>query len=279
MKKTTILIYMLSLLGACAPIAKDDYLIEVDTNVPGDDGGDTETPVYYKSVLIEDFTGQACVNCPDAADVIDGLRDAYGDKIVPVAIHCNPMGFAGNAKNLGLMTELGKAYGEYWGVATQPVGLVNRVGGLSDRSQWLTAVAAELSQETPLALALDNTYDEETQTACIKVELKANAAVTGKLQVWLVEDGITAMQKTPQSGSGYDRTYVHNHVFRAAVNGAWGDAVSVLPGQAQVVEYTFALTAANHQAYQPDYVPGNCAAVAFVYGSDGVVQAAIGRIK
>lgn len=44
-----------------------------------------------RKVLIEDFTGQKCVNCPKATDEIHVLQETYGeDNIIAVGIHsCN----------------------------------------------------------------------------------------------------------------------------------------------------------------------------------------------
>ena len=40
-----------------------------------------------KKVLIEDFTGHLCPNCPDAARELDAIHDIYGDQIIGMAIH------------------------------------------------------------------------------------------------------------------------------------------------------------------------------------------------
>ena len=40
-----------------------------------------------KKVLIEDFTGHLCPNCPDAARELEAIHDIYGDQIIGMAIH------------------------------------------------------------------------------------------------------------------------------------------------------------------------------------------------
>ena len=41
-----------------------------------------------KNVLIEDFTGQRCTNCPNAAQKIHEFQEQYGkDRVIAVAIH------------------------------------------------------------------------------------------------------------------------------------------------------------------------------------------------
>ena len=51
---------------ACDNIAEEDRLIY------------EPLPEVNRSVLIEDFTGQRCVNCPTAADEIQKLQKEYG---------------------------------------------------------------------------------------------------------------------------------------------------------------------------------------------------------
>ena len=63
------------LMQACGDIAEEDRLIYV------------KPAAVERSVLIEDFTGQRCVNCPNAADEIAKLHEQYGDAIIAVSIH------------------------------------------------------------------------------------------------------------------------------------------------------------------------------------------------
>ena len=58
-------------------------------------------------VLLEDFTGQKCSNCPNANELIETLQNDFGDNLVVVGIHGGPLGFKGSAKLLGLATEVG----------------------------------------------------------------------------------------------------------------------------------------------------------------------------
>ena len=46
-----------------------------------------------RGVLLEDFTGQNCINCPEAHKVIEQLEEQYGeDKFIAVSIHCGGFG-------------------------------------------------------------------------------------------------------------------------------------------------------------------------------------------
>jgi hypothetical protein len=96
--------------GGCTPIDENERLIEVDK------------PQAQRAVLIEDFTGQWCSNCPNAASVIESLLETYGsDVIIPVAIHSGPQGFQGGTAEMpGLKTDLGDVYYNKYGIEYQP---------------------------------------------------------------------------------------------------------------------------------------------------------------
>ena len=70
--KTSILTALLTLtMSACSHIDESDRLIYVK---PAD---------VKRRVLLEDFTGQRCVNCPKASDEIKALQEQYGeDRII-----------------------------------------------------------------------------------------------------------------------------------------------------------------------------------------------------
>ena len=48
---------------------------------------DTNSTDFIKKVLIEDYTGHTCPNCPSAARELEAIHDIYGDRIIGVAIH------------------------------------------------------------------------------------------------------------------------------------------------------------------------------------------------
>ena len=94
---------ILFLLTACSYIEEGDRLIYV------------KPESARRVVLLEDFTGQRCVNCPKGTEVIEQLLQTYGDSaVIAVGIHGGPLGFAGNAKYDGLATESGDKYFTYW---------------------------------------------------------------------------------------------------------------------------------------------------------------------
>ena len=83
-----------------------------------------------KHVLIEDFTGQRCVNCPNAATMIEKLQEQYGeDNIIAVGIYGGDFGYTTVAQGhqpLSLTTETGNSYYATWGVRAHPSGKIGR---------------------------------------------------------------------------------------------------------------------------------------------------------
>ena len=235
---------------ACDHIADDAQLIYV------------KPEAAQRVVLLEDFTGQRCVNCPLGTDIIEQLQAQYGDSVfVAVGIHSGPLGFKGTAKAVGLATELGDEYYQHWNLEYQPVGLVNRRGAVN-YTDWTRTVAEELAKPAPLALNMGAELADGQIN--ISVELMGTDGDTqGRLQVWVLEDALVAMQLMPDGTANAD--YVHNHVLRTAVNGAWGQDVSVREGLSQTVNLTQRVDA----AWQPQHL----SVVAFVYNDQGVQQA------
>ena len=73
------LLAFLPLFVACDHIAEDDQLIEVENTLPvmDEDVDVDETPRYTaRTVLLEDFTGQRCPNCPTGRKLLKSCRKA-----------------------------------------------------------------------------------------------------------------------------------------------------------------------------------------------------------
>lgn len=244
--------------ASCSNIDEGDRLIYVK---PAEVG---------RAVLIEDLTGQRCLNCPTGTDIINGIVETYGeDNVIAVGIHCGPLGFAGSSKRVGLMTVTGDEYYTYWAKGTnleQPSAIFNRKKGPSTSlNNWAAEVGLIISEKANLSVDIANAYDAKTRKLTTKVgAFGVNGTVSGKLQVWIVEDGIKAMQMMPDGSANQE--YVHNHVFRAAVNGTWGEEVTVKEGETTSKDYSYVLP----ETWNAE----NISVVAFVYNDNGVENVA-----
>lgn len=244
--------------ASCSNIDEGDRLIYVK---PAEVG---------RAILIEDFTGQRCINCPTGTEIINSIVETYGeDNVIAVGIHSGPLGFAGNSKTVGLMTDTGNEYYTRWDKENkmgQPWVIFNRkTSPDSHYNNWAAMVGTIISEKANLSVKIANAYDAATRTLTTTVGADGvNGTVNGKLQVWIVEDGVKALQMMPDGKS--NKEYIHNHVFRAAVNGTWGEDVTVKEGETTTKQYSYVLP----EAWNAD----NIAVVAFVYNDGGVENVA-----
>lgn len=239
------------LLAACSYIEEDERLIYV------------KPAEVKRHVLLEDFTGQRCINCPKASDEIKALQEQYGEEnVIAVGIHSGPLGFHSTDKYVGLSTDTGDEYYSHWALDFQPVGLIDR-GTPLEYTAWNARIREELAKSAPVDI--DLVLDVKNDQLTIWAEVKGiEGSTTGKLQLWLTEDNVTAFQLMPDGSRNME--YVHQHVFRTAVNGTWGEPVTVKEGETFTTQH-YSLTAQN------GWNVGNLSVVAFVYNDQGVLQA------
>jgi hypothetical protein len=216
-------------------------------------------------VLLEDFTGQRCVNCPKASDEIKALQEQYGeDHVIAVGIHSGPLGFYTKGDYLGLSTEVGDEYYDHWALEYQPVGLIDR-GAPLEYTAWNARIREELEKTAPVEIDIE-LHQKDNQLTVRAEVMGIDGTSSGKLQLWLTEDGITAFQMMPDGTRNME--YIHRHVFRAAINGTWGESVSVAEGETFTTkDYLFAIP----EGWNADRL----SVVAFVYNDQGVLQAKI----
>ena len=253
------LLAAVALLTGCDSVASDDRLIEVPA------------ATVQRNVLIEDFTGQRCIFCPAATEAITQLQARYGDdKLIAVAIHAGPLSFKSMSGFTGLRTDAGDTYYKHWAVPNVPKAIINRRGGVFSKDAWAGRVYDEFARTTTVGIDLKCQYDADKRRVEIETDLKTlSEDVQGRLQLWLVEDGVVAPQLFP--GDELDKEYTHNHVFRTAINGEWGAELTLTPKKVQKEKTTYPL---------PDgIVPGRAWVVAFFYNDSGVLQAVRQKIS
>ena len=248
---SAIVMMAIYVLSSCDTVNEEDRLIYV------------KPASVARNVLIEDFTGQRCVNCPNATDEIEHLQQFYGaDTVIAVGIHSGPFAKTSRGVPYSLYTEEGDEYFNYWRVESQPKGVIDRKG-TSEYPTWSSLVREELSFTAPVSLSATTEYTDETRELRVVVNSEGiDGNTTGNLQVWLIENGIVDFQYMPDGS--VNREYTHNHVFRRYVNGTWGTAYNITEGQRRDDSFTCTL--------DEGWKPENMANVVFVYNNAGVQQ-------
>lgn len=265
MKRIVLPITPLFLLALAMTIVSCDHVKDArDPSAPKVEGN--------RKVLIEDYTGHKCGNCPAAADTLTYIKGKYPGKIVPVAIHA---GFFATTTPGTYPTDLrnpvSTAYDTQFGIslAGNPNGLVNRgnygAGNfIKAYTTWEGDAYQMLSSSAKFGLKIRNTFNATSNSLNTSVVLTSLGYNTGmyKLVVLLTEDSIIGEQldyRKP-SGSQLIANYRFDHVLRDAINSTWGDAVfasGAIPNDSVVKTYNYNVST-NFRARK-------CHVVAYIY--------------
>ena len=251
-----------------------------ESAAPTPPGGSTVT----RKVLLEDCTGHLCNNCPAAAEVADGLKNVYGDRLVVVAVHM-VAAFAAPQAPIGdgiydtdFRTEAGNAYELQFQVDGLPKGMINRTPYNSSlvpmsKSNWSSAVAQLIDQPATVDLWIDSlsfNTSSNALTATVKAAILAPVPSAQNLTLYLTEDHIIDWQVDNRLPLGQQDIpdYEFNHVLRGALNSPWGEAfipADAQPGDTLATTFTYPLPGNV-------LVPGNCSLVAYAYNNAGANQ-------
>lgn len=217
MKKILFALVAIFAFAACDVIKQDDRFEPV---------GKTETS--ERKVLLMDFTGWRCVNCPDAAENARQIAEAYPENCIVVSMHPEGMTFT-NPGTEGPefaskeAMDYFKAFGGSLGTGL-PKGVIDmkkyRGEYLNSFDRWAAAVLNRMNDTARYTLEVKaDEYSYTVNAECIQGLTSSNE----HLLVWLVEDSIMAPQLTQQ---GEEHEYMHRHVFRRCLNGdgnIWGE--------------------------------------------------------
>ena len=127
-----------------------------------------------KKVLLEDYTGHTCVNCPKAAVTARTLKEQYGEALVVMAVHAGWFAKpAGSPFGYDFRTAAGDSWDTYFGIGQvgNPNGMVNRkyTAGtpILSPSAWANSVAAAAAEEPIVELQVIAEYNETEDNLCI----------------------------------------------------------------------------------------------------------------
>ena len=159
-----------------------------------------------RCVLVEEFSGQLCVNCPAASEFLENIQETYGkDTVIVVSLHAGVNQMLGISKEMGqamgyegLVTDFGEQMFSSYGLTSEPNAVVDRRGGvLANTQQWLTSIVNSLRTPATEALTLAASYDEASRRLTVNVLGRSTIedGFTGNIHVWLTEDSISTVQR------------------------------------------------------------------------------------
>lgn len=242
-------------LSSCDDVKEEDRLIKV------------ERPVIARKVLVQEFTGINCVNCPTGAATIHDLQALYPESIIAVGLHPGGTGFSGPIGPFNLNNDLAGVYYNHYKPAGFPAAVIDGQAPITNITAWAGAIREQIEKPAAGDIELTPTYDEATRTVTVDYEVKLNSVFTSTLNIniWLVENGIRGPQK---SGSSIIPNYEHNHVLRASLTGDWGTPLNSTFLPDEVYTGTVSLTLDNAWAAE------NCQLVGFLQTDSKSVEQA-----
>ncbi len=178
-----------------------------------------------KKVLVEEFTGVRCVNCPAGAAELENLKSIYGDRLVVVSIHAGDFAPPYSDSKYDFRTTEGTALEAWLGVPLgYPTAVVNRKKFDGQRSlqvtkaNWAGLVAEESKAASLLNLAINKKYTKDSRDLTMTVTLVPTDKLPDdmRLSVLLTENDVVDQQETPQ---GKKSDYSHKHVLRRVLSG------------------------------------------------------------
>lgn len=289
----TLFIITIILSSNSCDIIEGPYIINNDTTP-------IDTSTYVKKVLIEDFTGHRCPNCPSAAEELAALQNYYGDKVIGIAIHPSSQAFStpspltSSSYTYDFRTEFGDDIDDVFELTTVglPRGMVNRVGFDTDhqlgKDEWSSAVQTELAKDPIFGITLSSNVSSGNGTISVTVKALSNINLNKteeiedyNIVICLTENEIIEWQK--DNAAGDIEEYEHNHVLRTILNSTFGESIgnSFVEGDIWEKDYSVDITTLENinENYSLNTLfmgNGNCKGwdenkmeiVAYIYKSD-----------
>jgi len=243
-------------------------------------GNDT-TVEMQRQVLLEDYTGHKCVNCPEAALAARAMEESLNGQLIIIAVHA---GFFAEPAATGdftadYTTAAGDEWNTWFNIVANPNGLVNRTAYngavVIGPDLWANAVNEQLALPQEADIAIASNYNASTRLLEVTVGTQFLAQLEGtyNLTVCITEDSLISPQKNNNPDIGYPTPIIYDYVFmdvlRESVNGTWGAELTTAVDTTAAYEKVYTTTLNNA------WTPKNCHVVAFVSKADTktVIQA------
>ena len=257
MKKIVLLFTVFTVVATTAVFAQ-----ATDTIVP--------TTPTNRNVLLEVYTTNGCMFCPDAHRMANELAAANPGHVNVINVYESY--YTSNVYT----TEFGTALVDQTNTGGSPAGTVNRhvFSGSSTslgRGEWANRANQIMAMPSPVNIAAVGTLDEENRVVRIRVQLYYTAAQTvasNALNIAIVQDNVLG----PQSGgSNYNPSqmvggqYNHTNILRHLITGQWGETINTIsPGTLVERTYEYAIPEQLGSPNPIDAVLQNLRFVAFV---------------
>ena len=208
---------------------------EIDNPYKVKNGPVVDTSKSARKILIEEFTGSQCPNCPAAGDLAKSIEETYQGNVIVVSVHAGDLAQPKPAEGFpyDFTTDVGDELYSYFGVSFTPTALINRTDASASskvfaKGSWEQKVAALNGLKAPVRIDLNAEFAEasNTLTANVEVYYPQAGSANHALVVYVLEDSIIQPQLDKRADPDLIQNYCHNHVLRCSMNSIWGEKLS-----------------------------------------------------
>ncbi|RME11560.1 MAG: hypothetical protein D6816_01945 [Bacteroidetes bacterium] len=245
--------------------ASCDEIAPTVTGSMGNTGPGPDLTNQQRQVLIEEFTGVRCVNCPAGSAAIEDLIAIHGPQLVAVSIHAGEFAPPYSDSQYDFRTPEGDQLLSYLGEPFgYPTAVVNRklFDGEFDlqlgQSQWAGYIQQELQEPPKVKLKIEPSYNAQTEKLDALITILVVEDVVEpdvRLSIMITESGVQDMQLTP---SGKQADYTHKHILRTMMTNYDGAVISDELTAGKQITKSFSMD------WNPDWDVNNCDILAFV---------------
>ncbi|MBP7809778.1 MAG: Omp28-related outer membrane protein [Bacteroidia bacterium] len=200
--------------------------------------------IDIRKVMVQDYTGHTCGNCPRAAEDLENISATHPGKVIGIAVHAGTQFSPPKLPDFpeDFRTTVGSQWDVEFGMSAAglPKGTVNWATQpyAQPRSSWASQVNTQLASAQKAKIFLKTSLDTVEMAFGVDVKVTMLTATNFDVRLVLVvtEDSIVARQKdyNPPVGALVENgdeipDYVFMHVLRRDVNGTWGDLLKEGP--------------------------------------------------
>ncbi|MDH3651044.1 MAG: Omp28-related outer membrane protein [Saprospiraceae bacterium] len=187
-----------------------------------------------RNVLVEEFSGALCPNCPQGTEALDDLRSLYGSNLIIITIHAGDFAFPFEDSKYDFATSDGDALISLLG---NPIGypsaVINRTRTSGSdvfqqfASKWASSVVEALEEPAMLDMDQQIAFNLEDRLLTVEVGILAFEDIDKslRLSVVIIEDDIVDRQADRAAPTGVVDDYVHKNVLRVYLTPVEGDQI------------------------------------------------------
>ena len=236
-----------------------------------------------RSVLLEDYTGHTCVNCPPAAVMANTLQDLYRGQVYVIAVHAGSFANPQTDTTQGevkkyypyLIGDYKSAAGNDWNnydgfkIQQYPSGMVNRRLWKGSPSfiptEWFSALQVAIALPKVAVMSMNNSYNAQTKAMTTNVNVKFLISYAGPvtLSVCILEDSIYGGQL--RNHTNPDSVLIKNFRFMHVLRGSlisgesFGSQIAnnPIPSESVTKSYPFDFSGKS-------WITKHCSVIAFI---------------